>query len=110
MRTVCKQTGDTTVDQLREMVDARISSKKKPVQQGPPCGGSETPRWSAPPPNGGPHGAPLSKRAGAGAVVAVAAAAAEKAAPTITLAEIGLPEAMPARPPLAQQFVRVVNI
>ncbi|CAL8465219.1 g4754 [Coccomyxa elongata] len=107
-------TGDTTVDQLREMVEARIGSKKKPAQS-PPGGGGETPRSMATPSNGSTQGGSPLKKAAAGAtaeraVVAVAAAAAEKAAPTITLAEIGLPEAMPARQPLAQQFVRVVNI
>ncbi len=114
MRTVCTQTGDTTVDQLREMVEARIGSKKKPAQ-GPPGGGGETPRSMATFSNGSTQGGSPLKKAAAGAaaeraVVAVAAAAAEKAAPTITLAEIGLPEAMPARQPLVQQFVRVVNI
>ncbi|BDA50275.1 hypothetical protein COCOBI_15-4040 [Coccomyxa sp. Obi] len=105
-------TGDTTVDQLREMVEARLSSKKKPAHSEPGYGG-ETTRSMAPPSTGSAGGSPSKKAAGAAAeraVVAVAAAAAEKAAPTITLAEIGLPEAMPTRQPLAQQFVRVVNI
>ncbi|EIE23303.1 hypothetical protein COCSUDRAFT_66260 [Coccomyxa subellipsoidea C-169] len=105
-------TGDTTMDQLREMVEARTGGRK-----GDPLG---TPRSATFAGSGGgeaPRSHPLDTCQGVPpkteperAVISVSAAAAEKLRPTITLAEIGLPEAMPPRRPITQHIVRIVHI
>ena len=98
------------MDQLREMVERRTGGRKD-TPGTPRSGGGEAPR-SYPLPDG-EQGTPLKKAARATperAVISVSAAAAEKPAPTITLAEIGLPDAMPARRPISQHIVRIVHI
>ncbi len=100
------------MDQLREMVEARTGGRKGDPPGTPRSatfagsGGGEAPRshpldtCQATPPKTEPDRA----------VISVAAAAAEKLRPTITLAEIGLPEAMPPRQPITQHIVRIVHI
>lgn len=104
------------MDQLREMVEARTGSRKlspeprssdahRPAAASGPAlgsGGGQDSGQSSP--SKGPPAAADK------AVVPVAAGAAEKPAPTIMLAEIGLPEVMPARQHVSQHIVRVVNI
>lgn len=103
------------MDQLRDMVEARTSGRRRDPPGTPlpataaGSGGRETPR-SYPLPDVGQGTPPKKPASPERAVVSVAAAAIEKHAPTITLAEIGLPEAMPARRPITQHIVRIVHI
>lgn len=103
------------MDQLRDMVEARTGGRRRDPPGTPlpataaGSGGGETPR-SYPLPDVGQGTPPKKPASPERAVVSVAAAAVEKHAPTITLAEIGLPEAMPARRPITQHIVRIVHI
>lgn len=111
------QTGDMTLDQIRELVEARAN----------PAGGVPFGKGANGPPDGAdaavllpPPGTPDKAAAAAAATAAAcpqtvvttaAAAAAAAAAPKVALAEIAFPDVLPPRQPLAMpSFVRIVDI
>ena len=113
------QTGDMTLDQIRELVEASahpaggIPSGKG----GPPDGPPDAAAVVLSPP-GTPDKAAAAAAAAAAAcacppmvVTTAAAAAAAAAAPKVALAEIAFPDVLPPRRALAMpSFVRIVDI
>ena len=103
-----------TLDQIRELVEARTNPAggvpfSKKGEGGPPDSANATVALS---PTSSPDRAAAAAAAAAAAqTVVTTAAAAAAAAPKVALAEIGFPEVLPPRQPLATpSFVRIVDV
>ena len=107
-----------TLDQVREMVEARTAKHRKPAPSAThgqesseflpqsPRSGSGSPRMAA----GSPTKVGTPDQAERAVLPAGKLAAAASGPPPIALSEIGFPEIMPPRQNMENPFVRIVDI